>query len=57
MNVRFEYLYRDEGNFKNWGEIVFFNPRNINAVLVAAMAEGVVNQKYSVNRTLQRPGM
>jgi len=39
MNVRFEYLYRDAGNFKNWGEIVFFNPLNINAVLAAAMVK------------------
>lgn len=39
MNVRFEYLYRDAGNFKNWGEVVFANPRNICADHVAAMAE------------------
>lgn len=42
MNVRFEYLYRDAGNFKNWGEIVFLNPRNINPALAAAMAEKVL---------------
>ncbi len=42
MNVRFEYLYRDAGNFKNWGEVVFSNPRNINVDLVAAMAEKVL---------------
>ena len=42
MNVRFEYLYRDAGNFKNWGEIVFSNPRNINADLIAAMTEKVL---------------
>jgi hypothetical protein len=47
MNVRFEYLYRDAGNFKNWGEIVFSNPRNINADLVASMAEKVlIDQAY-----------
>jgi len=42
MNVRFEYLYRDAGNFKNWGEVVFSNPRNINADVVAAMADKVL---------------
>lgn len=42
MNVRFEYLYRDAGNFKNWGEVVFSNPRNINADLVAEMAEKIL---------------
>lgn len=39
MNVRFEYLYRDAGNFKNWNEVVFATPRNISADRVAAMAE------------------
>ena len=29
MNVIFEYLYRDAGNFKRWGEVVFFNANNI----------------------------
>lgn len=28
MNIRFEYLYRDSGNYKNWGSIVFSNPQN-----------------------------
>lgn len=42
MNVRFEYLYRDAGNFKNWGEVVFANPRNISTERVAEMAENVL---------------
>lgn len=25
MNVRFNYLYRDAGNYKNYGDIVFAN--------------------------------
>lgn len=24
-NLKFEYLYRDAGNYKNWGEVVFYN--------------------------------
>ncbi len=42
MNVRFEYLYRDSGNFKNWGEVVFSNPRGVPVNIVAAMAEQVL---------------
>ena len=42
MNVRFEYLYRDAGNFKSWGEIVFSNLRNISSDLVAEMAADVL---------------
>jgi hypothetical protein len=26
MNVRFDYLYRDGGNYKSWGAVVFSNP-------------------------------
>jgi len=29
MNIRFEYLYRDSGNFKKWGDVVFSNIDNI----------------------------
>lgn len=42
MNVRFEYLYRDAGNFKSWGEVVFSNPRHISADFVVEMAENVL---------------
>lgn len=42
MNIRFEYLYRDAGNFKNWGEVVFSNPHAVPADVVASMAEKVL---------------
>ncbi len=49
MNIRFEYLYRDAGNFKSWGELVFSNPHNINVNLVKALAENVlIDQAYFV---------
>jgi hypothetical protein len=49
MNVRFEYLYRDAGNFKNWGEVVITNPRQISVELITAMAEKVlIDQAYFV---------
>ncbi len=25
MNIAFEYLYRDAGNYKNWNTVVFSN--------------------------------
>lgn len=28
-NVKFEYLYRDAGNYKNWGEVVFSNRNHL----------------------------
>ncbi len=26
MNLKLQYQYRDAGNYKNWGEVVFSNP-------------------------------
>lgn len=58
MNIRFEYLYRDAGNFKNWGEVVFSNPRNINADLIASKAEKVlIDQAYFVARKASVPDL
>ena len=49
MNIRFEYLYRDAGNFKSWGELVFSNPHNINVNLLKTMVENVlIDQAYFV---------
>jgi len=28
-NIKFNYLYRDGGNYKTFGEVVFANPDNI----------------------------
>lgn len=42
MNVRFEYLYRDAGNFKKWGEVVFSNPHDVPADTIASMADQVL---------------
>lgn len=35
MNLHFEYLYRDGGNFKNWGYVIFSNKQNIPIVIVS----------------------
>ena len=42
MNVRLEYLYRDAGNFKNWGEVVFSNPHDIPADTIASLVDQVL---------------
>jgi hypothetical protein len=28
--VKFNYLYRDAGNYKSWGEVIFSNPDGLN---------------------------
>jgi hypothetical protein len=46
MNIRMEYLYRDAGNYKNWGEVVLSNPTNlplqrVEKMLIDALFEGL----------------
>ena len=28
-NIKFSYLYRDAGNYKNYGHVIFANPNNL----------------------------
>ena len=49
MNIRFEYLYRDAGNFKNWGEVVFSNKENKDAEILEARArQKLIDGEYFV---------
>lgn len=45
MNIRFEYLYRDFGNFKQWGEVIFSNPNNIDVGFASSMAGQVLIER------------
>ena len=33
-NVKLTYLYRDSGNYKAWGEVVFSNPSNLSVDVI-----------------------
>jgi len=33
-NIKFNYLYRDAGNYKKWAEVVFSNPDRLSLELV-----------------------
>jgi hypothetical protein len=35
MNVKFSYLYRDGANYKQYGEVVFANPCQLNVEVVS----------------------
>jgi hypothetical protein len=39
MNIRFEYLYRDYGNLKRWGEVIFSNPDSMKIDEIRSRAE------------------
>ena len=47
MNIRFEYLYRDAGNFKNWGEVILVNRHghDVNALEQRAR-QVLIDQEY-----------
>jgi hypothetical protein len=59
MNVRFEYLYRDAGNFKNWGEVVFHNSSNISEESIATMAAEILrtDPPYFVASKIEVPDL
>src|SRR3569623_572761 len=40
-NIQFNYLYRDGGNYKNWGSVVFANPDNYSL----AEAEAIIKRR------------
>lgn len=42
MNILFEYLYRDAGNFKLWGEVIFSNKNNHDAKWLEQQARNVL---------------
>jgi hypothetical protein len=59
MNVRFEYLYRDAGNFKRWGDVVFANPCETCLETITTMAHEVflVDPAYFVASALGVPDL
>jgi len=42
MNIRFTYLYRDAANYKQWGEVIFLNPKNMEPIELEAKVESVL---------------
>ncbi len=38
-NIKFEYLYRDEGNYKTFDEIVFYNPGQLSIEVIRKSIE------------------
>lgn len=38
-SIKFEYLYRDEGNYKEYGEVVYSNPNEIPIIAIQKLIE------------------
>lgn len=58
MNICFEYLYRDAGNFKNWGEVVFANPNNLKPDELNSLVENLlIDHLYFVTEKADVPSL
>ncbi len=56
MNVKFEYLYRDAGNFKQWGEVIFSNENGLNVLDIdRSIRECLIDQEFFIAEKLNVP--
>lgn len=56
MNVRFEYLYRDAGNYKNWGDAIFSNVKNHDVPsLEQQVRESLIDGEFFVAEAAEVP--
>ena len=58
MNIRFEYLYRDAGNYKNWGQVVFENPNCVPVIeLEKFLVSDLFEQLYFIAKSIGLPDL
>lgn len=56
MNVLLEYLYRDAGNNKIWGDVVFLNRRNLDvSALDADIKSALIDGEFFVAENVGLP--
>jgi hypothetical protein len=51
-NIKFNYLYRDGGNYKNYSSVIFRNPTNTDLAELEALMEytdGAANAEFSLD--------
>ena len=47
INIKFHYLYRDAGNYKNYGHLIFPNPNNIQIeTLLKKLQENLIDSEF-----------
>ncbi len=55
-NIRFNYLYRDAGNYKKWSDLVFSNPRELALESIAeALRRAFIDNCLFIARQLRIP--
>ncbi|MDP2126020.1 MAG: hypothetical protein Q8K97_01465 [Pseudohongiella sp.] len=58
MNVKFNYLYRDAGNYKEYGSVVFAAPNQIDlADIDRTIRDALIDREYFVAKTVGIPDL
>ncbi len=58
MNISFEYLYRDTGNFKKWGEVIFSNKNNLDVNYLERQVRSVlIDKEFFVAKKASVPNL
>lgn len=58
MNLKFAYLYRDGANYKNYNEIIFFNPNSKPAKEIESIIKKVlIDETWFVAKDWDLPDM
>lgn len=46
-NLKFEYLYRSTGNYKEFGQLIFSNPNNLNSIKATSLLKSkLIDEEY-----------
>jgi hypothetical protein len=57
-NIRFNYLYRDAGNYKNFGSVVFSNPKLLSTeTLIKPISSSLIDGEYFYHNRLGVPAL
>ena len=55
-NIKFAYLYRDAGNYKNYNEIIFDNPTYVSVEIFRTLIESkFIDKQWFYAKDLQLP--
>jgi hypothetical protein len=58
MNIRFDYLYRDAGNYKSWGAVVFANPTGLSPDRIESLMRArFFDGEYFVAKDVNLPSL
>lgn len=56
QNIKFSYLYRDAGNYKQFGHVIFSNPNNIDIDYIGHnLKANLIDEEYFFADTLNIP--